>query len=77
MRNLTSEIRWEFIKISFENCICQEWNGHLQFFSRPQAIENCIGNICFSEQIIYRKQSLDAPELGSREKKKKFMVDFD
>ena len=52
-----------------------EWNGHLEFFSRPQAIENCVGNIRFSEQIIYRKQSLNAPELGS--KKKRFMVDFD
>ena len=52
-----------------------EWNGHLEFFSRPQAIENCVGNICFLEQIIYRKQSLNAPELGS--KKKRFMVDFD
>ena len=53
-----------------------EWNGHLEFFSRPQAIENCVGNIRFSEQIIYRKQSLNAPELGSK-KKKKLMVDFD
>ena len=38
------------------------WNGYLEIFSCPQAIENCIGNICFSEQIFYTKQSLGAPE---------------
>ena len=37
-----------------------ERNGLLELFSRPQVIEN-IGNISFSEQIFYRKQSLDAP----------------
>ena len=51
-----------------------EWNGHLEFFSRPQAIENCVGNIRFSEQIIYRKQSLNAPELGSKKKKSSWWI---
>ena len=37
-----------------------ERNGLLELFSRPQVIEN-IGNISFSEQIFYRKQSLGAP----------------
>ena len=27
-------------------------------------MENSIGNICFSEEIFYRKQSLGAPDLG-------------
>ena len=42
--------------------IVPEWNGYLEIVSRPQAIGNIIlGNICFSEQMIYRKQSLAAP----------------
>ena len=41
-----------------------EWNGYGEIFSRPQVMENSIGNICFSEQIFHRKQSLGAPDLG-------------
>ena len=45
--------------------IVHEWNGYGEIFSRPQVMENSIGNICFSEQIIFhRKQSLGAPDLG-------------
>ena len=37
--------------------IVYEWNSHVETFSRRQVL----GNICFSEQIFYRKQSLGAP----------------
>ena len=47
--------------MSFENV--HEWNDHLEIFSRPQVIENSLGNICVSEQIFYRKQSLGAPDI--------------
>ena len=43
--------------MSFESCTSR--NGHLEIFSRPQVIKK--GNVCFSEQIFYRKQSLGAP----------------
>ena len=42
--------------MSFE--IVHEWNGHLENFS--QVRKKILGKICFSEQIFYRKQSLDA-----------------
>ena len=44
--------------------IVHEWNGYGEIFSRPQVMENSIGNICFSEQIFHRKQLLGAPDLG-------------
>ena len=40
--------------------IVHEWNGHLEIFSRPQ-YQKVLGDICFSEQIFHRKQSLGAP----------------
>ena len=41
--------------------IAHEWKVHLAIFSRSQAKENLGRNICFSEQIFYRKQSMGAP----------------
>ena len=41
--------------------IVHEWNGCLEIFSLPQAIENST-QFCFSKQIFYRKQSLGALE---------------
>ena len=41
--------------------IVHEWNGGLEIFGLPQAIENS-RQFCFSKQIFYRKQSLGAPE---------------
>ena len=31
--------------------------------SIPQVIDNILGKICFTEQVVYRKQSLGAPVL--------------
>ena len=42
--------------------IVHEWNGHLQIFSLPEAIENS-KQFYFSEQIFHRKQSLGAPDM--------------
>ena len=44
-----------------------EWNGHLEIFSCPQE-KKILGNICFSEQIFYRKQSAGVPEIGLSDK---------
>ena len=41
-----------------------EWSGGQEIFSRPHVIEILV-HICFSEQIVYRKQSLGAPEIKS------------
>ena len=35
--------------------------GPLEIVSRPRVME-ILGNICFSEQIFYRKQTMGAPE---------------
>ena len=41
-----------------------EWNCHLEIFYPSSSNRTLIlGNICLSEQIFYRKQSLDAPEI--------------
>ena len=45
--------------------IVHEWNGHLEIFSRVTKI---LGKICFSEQIFYRKQSLDALDQSCEKK---------
>ena len=36
--------------------IVREWNVHLEIFSRPQA-KKILGNICFSEQILWNSES--------------------
>ena len=61
MKNLTAENRREFIRLSFE--IVHEWNVHLEISSRPEA-----DNLCLSEQMFYRKQSLGAPLILSKSK---------
>ena len=38
MRNQTLENRWEFIRYATK--IVHKWNGHLEIFSLPQAMEN-------------------------------------
>ena len=54
MKTQTSENRSGFIGKASK--IVYEWNSYLETFSRPQVL----GNICFSKQIFYRKQSLGA-----------------
>ena len=41
-----------------------EWDVHLEICTVPKQKE-FLGNICFSEQIFYRKQSLGVPDLGT------------
>ena len=41
-----------------------EWDVHLEICIVLKQKE-FLGNICFSEQIFYRKQSLGAPDLGT------------
>ena len=61
MKNSTSKNRRGFD--GWASKIVHEWNVHLEIFSRPQAKEKYIvSNIGFSEQIVYRKQSLGAPD---------------
>ena len=39
-----------------------EWNSPPEIFSRPQE-KKIQGNICFFEQVFYRKQSMSGPEI--------------
>ena len=61
LKNWTSENHRELI--GWASKVLHEWSVHLEIFSCPQVlnIEKILGNICFSEQIFYRKQSLGAP----------------
>ena len=68
--SLTWGVKWEKVKPVFENrrefireasIILHKWNGHLEIFSLPRAIENS-RQFFFSEQIFYRKQWLGAPD---------------
>ena len=58
MKNETSENRKEFITL--DSKIVHEWKGQLEFFSRLQVTENSRQYLLL--QIIYRKQSLGAPD---------------
>ena len=58
MKNEASENRKEFITLASK--IVHEWKGQLEFFSRPQVTENSRQYLVL--QIIYRKQSLGAPD---------------
>ena len=58
MKNETSENRKEFITLASK--IVHEWKGQLEFFSRLQVTENFRQYLLL--QIIYRKQSLGAPD---------------
>ena len=58
MKNETSENRKEFITLASK--IVHEWKGQLEFFSRLQVTENSRQYLLL--QIIYRKQSLGAPD---------------
>ena len=64
MENLTSENHREFIW--WASKIVHEWNMHLEIFSRHQAQENSRKQFAwaFSEQILYRKQSVGAPDIS-------------
>ena len=46
-------------KISFENCTWKERSS--RYFQPSSSKKKILGNICFSEQIFYRNQSLGAP----------------
>ena len=37
-----------------------EWNNHLDIFSLILLLSKFLGNVCFFEQIFYRKRSLGA-----------------
>ena len=58
MKNETSENRKEVITLASK--IVHEWKGQLEFFSRLQVTENFRQYLLL--QIIYRKQSLGAPD---------------
>ena len=58
MKNEASENRKEFITLASK--IVHEWKGQLEFFSRLQVTENSRQYLLL--QIIYRKQSLGAPD---------------
>ena len=58
MKNEASENRKEFITLASK--IVHEWKGQLEFFSRLQVTENFRQYLLL--QIIYRKQSLGAPD---------------
>ena len=58
MKNYPSENRRKFIKEASK--IVHEWNVNVEIFSYPRA-KKILGNICFSQQIFHRKQSLGAP----------------
>ena len=57
-KNKASENRKEFITLASK--IVHEWKGQLEFFSRLQVTENFRQYLLL--QIIYRKQSLGAPD---------------
>ena len=48
--------------------LVHEWNGRLGPFLAVLKKEKITGNICFSEQVFYRKKSLDAPVLHCNHK---------
>ena len=60
-----------FVKSSRFKQVCQLLLSLIvaSFFGRPQVVENPIGNICFSEQIFHRKQSLGTPDDWGRKAK--------
>ena len=67
-------IRGEMGKIKLQKIagkpskIVLEWNGHLEIFSRPQAIENSRQYLLLrKDNPFYRKQSLGAPDEGISE----------
>ena len=64
MRNSTLEKRREFIRYATK--IVHKWNGHLEIFNLPQAIEYVRQFLLLREQIFYRKQSLGAPDFQQR-----------
>ena len=48
--------------------IVLEWNGYLEIFSRPQAIENSRQYLLLrKDNLFYKKQSLGAPDEGISE----------
>ena len=47
-----------FSVIRWASKIVHGWNSHLEIFCQMK--KTTLGKICFSEQIFYRKQSLDA-----------------
>ena len=55
MKNYTLENHRGFIRYASKTV--HEWNSHLEIFRK------ILGDICFSEQIFYRKQSSGAPDI--------------
>ena len=66
MKNLTAENRGEIIRLSFENCTWMERSS--RNFQSVRKQKKILDNICFSEQMFYRKQSLGAPLILSKSK---------